>query len=195
MFIRTYCIIPYCIYISVHVFPLHCNLRPFSHSKLIRMAMGYGMLGVLPGCLSPRTWAISRLRLRRSLQFVQAIQANEMITWPWHFHAFCSILLHFGKGGLLHRKNWISDTLQLQSQPGKCFPLSDITDNTTEIPACVFFQSPLSILIISTTQARNPYNIFELFKTKTTQTCLHFLTLGHLCTSFYALPRMIYGCV
>lgn len=133
------------LYISVHVFPLHCNLRPFSH-KLIRMAMGYGMLGVLPGCLSPRTWAISRLRLRRSLQFVQAIQANEMITWPWHFHAFCSISLHFGKRGLLHRKNWISDTLQLQSQPGKCFPLSDITDNTTESRRVSSFSLPYQSL-------------------------------------------------
>ena len=56
------------------------------------------------------------------------------------------------------------------------------------------FSLPYQSLIISTTQARNPYNIFELFKTKTTQTCLHFLTLGHLCTSFYALPRMIYVC-
>ena len=55
---------------------------------------------------------------------------------------------------LLNRKNWISGTLQLQSQPGKRFPVSDITENTIENPGLCL----LSVyLIISTTQTRNPY--------------------------------------
>lgn len=137
------------IYIYLYMFsPCIATWGPSATAKLD--TDGYGWIwGV--GCVArvPITSHLGKFSFAAQTQL--AVRPSHPSEWNDHMAlAFPCILQHFAtfrQGRMIAPKNWISDTLQLQSQPGKCLATLQIIQQ--KIPACVFFQSPLSI----------PYNI------------------------------------